>query len=175
MVDARHTAKCSEERERGECSRCNGKTFSCCSSGVAHGIEVIGAVANLLGQLAHLGNTACIIRNRTERIYRQLHGSGGHHPGSRNSYTVQSCKVERSVNATGQNNNREHGRFHSDRKPTDDVGGVTCSRLTNDRKNRSFAHGSIILSDDTHQCTYHQAKYDRVKNIHTGKYHTANG
>src|SRR5262249_25035108 len=67
-----------------EGSAANSVAFRQSLGGVAHRVQTIGFLANLIGLLTHFDNTASIIGNRSKRIHRQdvgrrtQHAHGGH-------------------------------------------------------------------------------------------------
>ena len=89
----RELEACSEKRKGSESSRTNRKAFTDGGSGVAHGIEAVGAGAYFLGQFAHLGDTAGIVGDRPVGIHRQLNARVGQHAHCGNRDAVQACKV----------------------------------------------------------------------------------
>ena len=129
---AANKCQCRQGRRR------DGKTFSGRGGRVADRVEIVGTFTNFRRQLAHLGDAARVIGDRSERVDRKLHRGRRHHSGGGDRYAVKSGKVIRSHDTAGQGQDRDNGRFHTDRQAADDVGRVSGRRLLNDRVARAF-------------------------------------
>ena len=91
-------------------SRANGKALTSGSCCVAQTIQSIGALANLLGQTAHLSIATSIVRNGTKSVGCQGYAKSREHANGRkaNAIDTRSKVTKATSEAKGSNNGRSH-------------------------------------------------------------------
>ncbi len=77
------------QRQRRQCRRADGKTFTGSSSGIAQRIEGIGTLAHLRPEATHLGIATCIVGDRPISIGGQRDAQCGEHAHRRNGDAIK--------------------------------------------------------------------------------------
>ena len=125
-----------EQRQSGQGSRADREALAGGSSGVAKGIEGIGAVADFFRQAGHLGNAAGVVGHGAVSVGRKGDAEGGEHADSGNADAVQAL-VELSSERTAG---------------IDDRGGAACAEVAEqdgDGDNQNGSHGGLQAQGDT--------------------------
>ncbi len=136
-----------EERERGERRRADREALADGGGGVADGVELVGAFADFLGQLGHLGDAAGVVGDRAVGIDGELDAGVGEHADGGDGDAVEPGEVEGADDDGREHEDRPGGRAHADAETGDDVGGGAGERLLGDAADRPGAGAGVVLGD----------------------------
>ena len=170
-VDAGEVYVSGEQTEGGKGCRSDGETFADGGGGVAHGVEYVGAFTDFFGEFAHFGDTAGVVGNGAESVDGELHGRGGHHGGSGNGHTVETCQAVSGPDGGGEQHDRDPGRHHARGQTGDHVGGVACARLFNDVHHGLFAHAGVVFGNDGDDCANGQTDDNGQEYVEAAHHH----
>ena len=123
VIDAGHAHVGGEQREGGERGGANREAFADGGGGVAHSVEAVGAGADLLGQLAHLGDAAGVVGDRAVGVHGELDAGVGQHADGGDCDAVQTSKVIRAEDGRCEKQDWQHRRAHAHSEAGNDVGG----------------------------------------------------
>ena len=82
--------------------------------GVAKLIKRVGDLTHFRAHLAHLGNTASVIRDRAVGVDGHGDADSGQHANRCNANTIKPGQSRRDVDDRGQDQQRDHHRLHAD-------------------------------------------------------------
>ncbi len=139
-----------KQHQRGQAGRADGVTLGDGLGGVAHGIQRVGDVADLLVQFGHLGNAAGVVGDRAVGVERHDHAGHGQHGGGRNGDAVDAGQLKGAPDAGADDNDRQGGGLHGHAQAGDDVGAVTGGGGLGDVAYRLELGAGVVLGDDHH-------------------------
>ena len=174
-VDPREGDVGGEEGERGECGRCDGEALADGGGGVADAVEDVGLFTDLLGEFAHLGDTAGVVGDRPEGVDGQLHGGGRHHGGGGDADAVEAGEGVGTPDGSREDEDRISRREHPGTKAGDDVGGTAGGGLLDDSGDGLAVETGKVLGDVGDQVTDRHADADRPEDVQRGGGHVAEG
>mmetsp|Transcript_31071 Transcript_31071/g.84254 ORF Transcript_31071/g.84254 Transcript_31071/m.84254 type:complete len:408 (+) Transcript_31071:115-1338(+) len=134
-----------------QCRRADGKALADGRCGVARGVQGIGAVAHVRGELRHLRDAAGVVGDRAEAVDRQARRQGREHAQGRQGDAVQVAQGERHVDVRGQHEDWDDAALVAQGHAEDDVhGGAGLAGR------RQLAHGHVgvrreVLRDQADQ------------------------
>ncbi len=134
-VDDRHPdhgLEGGEERQGGQGGGADGEALADGGGGVAHGVELVGALANLGLQLGHLGDAAGVVSDGAVGVHGQLDAGGGEHAQRGDGDAVEAGVAVGQHDGHGQHDHRQGGGAHAQGQAGDDVGGRAGGGLGGD-------------------------------------------
>mmetsp|Transcript_7225 Transcript_7225/g.19662 ORF Transcript_7225/g.19662 Transcript_7225/m.19662 type:complete len:320 (+) Transcript_7225:651-1610(+) len=149
-----------EESEGDESGRADGEALANSGGGVAGGVEGVGLVAHLRGELRHLGNAASVVAHWSVHVNGQAGGKRAEEAEGSEGDAVHAALGERDESDDGDDGDGDDGGLVAEGKAVDDVGRrASLARL------RHLAHGSVrvrrvILSDETDNAAAKEAGHD---------------
>mmetsp|Transcript_6763 Transcript_6763/g.22192 ORF Transcript_6763/g.22192 Transcript_6763/m.22192 type:complete len:577 (+) Transcript_6763:629-2359(+) len=158
------------QRKRGQDGGANGETLTGGGSGVTEGVELVGALANFVGDTCgHFGDTTGVVRNRTVRISGESDTKGRQHTDGGDGDTVQTRSTgTRDVVARqhggADDDRRREDRNHTDTQTLDDDSRSTASGTgVGDGLHRGVGVGRAVLGGFTNQDTSDETDDDAAK------------
>jgi hypothetical protein len=102
----------------GEGRRADGEALADGGGGVAHGVELVGALAHLLGPSSgHLGDAAGVVGDRAVGVDRELDAGGGQHAEGGDGDAVEAGEVVGHEDGRAEHDDRQGGREHAGPRP----------------------------------------------------------
>ena len=146
-----------EECKSGKSGGTDGKAFADSGGGVTDSIKSIGDLTDFFGKLAHFGDTAGVIGDRTVSVNGNNGTGGGKHTDSGNGDAVKAeCPVSAEDTDSDQKD-RENGGGKTGGITADDAGAGAGLALTGNFLNRFVVAGGVILGDLTDRNTNDKA------------------
>ena len=155
----------SKQYQGCQAGRTDGVTLGYRLGGVTHGVQRVGDVTDLLIQIRHLGDAACIIGNRTIGIQRHDNTGHGEHGGCRNRDAVEAGQFVRTPDGRTDNQYRRCSRLHGNTQTGNYVGTVTGSGRFCDMTYRLEFRGGVVLGDEYHGSRQAQANQRRIEQV----------
>jgi hypothetical protein len=113
-----------EQHERREARRADCITLRHRLGGVAHCVERIGDVTDLLVETRHLGDAAGVVRDRAVGVERHDHAGQRQHRRCRDRDAVQAAELIRTVDREADRDDGQRRRLHRHAQARNDVGGM---------------------------------------------------
>ena len=136
-----------EQHQRREPSRADRVALGDRLGRIAHGVERIGDVADLLGQVRHLCDAAGIVGDRAVGIERDDDPGHGQHGGRRDGDPVEAGELMCAPDRHAHREHRRRGRLHRHPQPGDDVGAVAGGGGLRDVAHRGELGRRVVLGD----------------------------
>mmetsp|Transcript_23301 Transcript_23301/g.58399 ORF Transcript_23301/g.58399 Transcript_23301/m.58399 type:complete len:762 (-) Transcript_23301:280-2565(-) len=160
--------KGAEEGEGYEGGRADGEALADGGGGVAGGVERVSLVADVAGELGHLGDASGVVGDGAVDVDGEAGGEVGEHAEGGERDAVHAGRLEGEEDDDGDDDDGEDARVVAKREAIDDVGG--CARL---RGARHFADGRVrvrrvILGDEADQAAAPEAR-DDAQEAHEGR------
>src|SRR5690606_19855107 len=113
-----------------------------------HGVELVGYLPDLAGQIAHDGDTTGVVGDRPEGVERDDDSRHGEHAHDGDPDTVEAAEVVAEQDGNADETDWERSRMLPGGKSGDDVGGVTGFRRFRDPFDRPIAGGGVVVGDN---------------------------
>ena len=150
-----------EEHQRRQPGRADGVALGHGLGRIAHGVERVGDVADLLGQVRHLRDAAGVVGDRAIGVDRHDDAGHGEHGGRRDGDPVQ---LREGVGAPDRRRHQQHrdgGGLHGHAESGDDVGRVAGGGGRRDVLHRGVLLGGVVLGDPDHRAGQHETDQRR--------------
>mmetsp|Transcript_1898 Transcript_1898/g.4628 ORF Transcript_1898/g.4628 Transcript_1898/m.4628 type:complete len:999 (+) Transcript_1898:220-3216(+) len=149
-----------EEGKRHKRGGADGKPLADGGRGVAGGVEGIGLVADLAGELSHLGDATGVVGDGAVDVNGEAGGQGGEHAEGGEGDAVHAAHLDAGEHDEGDDDDGEDHTLVPKGKAVDDVGGG--ARLGGEGH---VAHGrvgvrGVELRDEANEATAPEARHN---------------
>ncbi len=149
-------AEAGEQHHRGQHGGADRVTLGDRLGGVADRVERIGDVADLLGELRHLGDTAGVVGDRAEGVKRHDQAGERELTHDRHTHAVDAGgaaarKLPGAEDAEHEHERGERRGLQTRAEALDDVRGVTCHGRLRGLLDRGEARGGVVVGDHEQQ------------------------
>jgi hypothetical protein len=149
-----------EKSKSDESGGTNSETLTNGGGSVTSGIKSISSLADLFLEVAHLGNTTSVIRDRTVTINGEGNRKAAKHTNGSQSNTVHSSPLESKHDSDSKADNGDDGGHVTEGKTLDDVGGGIVGAGTGKLAGGGIRVGSVVLSGNTNDEAGPETEHD---------------
>lgn len=157
-----------EESESDEAGRADSETLTDGSGGVTSSVKMISFVTDIFVEVAHLSDTASVIRNGTVAINSEANWEASEHTNGSKSDTVHSSPVEGKEDSDGKADNGDNVGLVTKSEALDNVGSGVEEASFGKLLGRAERVGGVVFSGHTDKETRPETEQDASEHFVAG-------
>mmetsp|Transcript_1897 Transcript_1897/g.4618 ORF Transcript_1897/g.4618 Transcript_1897/m.4618 type:complete len:1000 (+) Transcript_1897:220-3219(+) len=158
-----------EEGKRHKRGGADGKPLADGGRGVAGGVEGIGLVADLAGELSHLGDATGVVGDGAVDVNGEAGGQGGEHAEGGEGDAVHAAHLDAGEHDEGDDDDGEDHTLVPKGKAVDNVGSGACLSCACDLTDGGVGVGGVVFGDEADEATAPKARHD-AEIAHEGRH-----